>query len=428
MVNRKPKRQQSPAQNEARRSNARHSTGPRTEIGKERVALNAVKNGYFADKRAYGVMLRLGEDQNEYAVIYAHMVVDLAPQNPTQLMFVQDMSLIKWQQNRNYRGQTALIVKAQDDLRQAHAKKLKDYWEVLQETPLEQAEEQGLASLPACQGKFERIIFLEGFAINRVKEGQYQDAIIVTRWIYGKTTLTVRGSEMIEHLEQLRDTEEKEARGESAAPTAAQWKQQVLAELKKDRRRWQAEWDEHVKGLRPPTQAEIDACCVPRGKAWRASLRQAGQLDHRFEKRLRLYWDMQKHDRERIEREHAERQFEAAVEDAAVEQAAAAFVGKMSDLIDETIRREENREQVDREQVTGDRGQENREEGTGDRGQGTGRQGTGRQGTGRQGTGRRGTGRQGTGRQGTGRQGTGRQGTGRRGTGRQGRGDRGQGK
>ena len=34
---------------ESRRENAKHSTGPRTELGKERVRANAVKSGYHAD-------------------------------------------------------------------------------------------------------------------------------------------------------------------------------------------------------------------------------------------------------------------------------------------------------------------------------------------------------------------------------------------
>ena len=50
----------------ARQENAQHSTGPRTELGKERVRANAVKSGYYADKIAYQAMIALGEDPKEY--------------------------------------------------------------------------------------------------------------------------------------------------------------------------------------------------------------------------------------------------------------------------------------------------------------------------------------------------------------------------
>ena len=58
----KTQRQRTPKENSARQANAQRSTGPRTEIGKQRVALNAVRHGYFADKQAYAAMKVLGED------------------------------------------------------------------------------------------------------------------------------------------------------------------------------------------------------------------------------------------------------------------------------------------------------------------------------------------------------------------------------
>ena len=54
----------------ARRENAKKSTGPRIEMGKERVSLNAVKTGYHADKVAYAAMVMLGEDPKEFAKMY----------------------------------------------------------------------------------------------------------------------------------------------------------------------------------------------------------------------------------------------------------------------------------------------------------------------------------------------------------------------
>ncbi|HME00056.1 MAG TPA: hypothetical protein VKM93_22340, partial [Terriglobia bacterium] len=55
----------------ARQENSKKSTGPRTEMGKERVRANAVKSGYHADKIAYQAMIALGEDPREYAATYA---------------------------------------------------------------------------------------------------------------------------------------------------------------------------------------------------------------------------------------------------------------------------------------------------------------------------------------------------------------------
>jgi len=62
---------------------------------------------------------------------------------------------------------------------------------------------------------------------------------------------------------------------------------------------------------RPPSQAEINACFAPQGKAWRALTRQAASLDQRLDKKMRLYWEMQKKDRERIVRRYEEEKLEA---------------------------------------------------------------------------------------------------------------------
>jgi hypothetical protein len=53
---------------EARRQNARKSTGPRSERGKRRVALNALRHGAFA-RPPWRSMLALDEDGRKLAVL-----------------------------------------------------------------------------------------------------------------------------------------------------------------------------------------------------------------------------------------------------------------------------------------------------------------------------------------------------------------------
>jgi hypothetical protein len=64
LTHRKP----SPRSLEARRRKARKSTGPRTQRGKRRVALNSLRSGSFA-RSPWHSMLALDEDGRKLAVL-----------------------------------------------------------------------------------------------------------------------------------------------------------------------------------------------------------------------------------------------------------------------------------------------------------------------------------------------------------------------
>jgi translation initiation factor IF-2 len=123
---------------------------------------------------------------------------------------------------------------------------------------------------------------------------------------------------------------------ESASGAAARQDKQWLVEgLEEDRAKWSQAWKDHLETMRPPSQAELNACFVRKGKAWRAALRQAASLDQRMEKKMRLYWDMQAKDRERIVRQYEEGQLKATPEEVAAEAEAKGFIARFMGLIRE---------------------------------------------------------------------------------------------
>jgi hypothetical protein len=79
----------------SRRANAVHSTGPRTETGQRRSALNALTNGLTSqtavlpseDPAAY--QLHCSQFQNEYQ-----------PQTPTEIQLVHELADTAWRLNR----------------------------------------------------------------------------------------------------------------------------------------------------------------------------------------------------------------------------------------------------------------------------------------------------------------------------------------
>jgi hypothetical protein len=85
----------SAAQLSANRSNARHSTGPRTPEGKARVAQNARKHGLFA-RDAMEMLEDKPEEQEEYRELVANLIADCAPGDRREREMVQRLASLIW--------------------------------------------------------------------------------------------------------------------------------------------------------------------------------------------------------------------------------------------------------------------------------------------------------------------------------------------
>jgi hypothetical protein len=85
----------SEAQLSANRSNAQHSTGPRTPEGKARVAQNAIKHGLFA-RDANLALKSLGEDPAEFAALLADLQKDCVPEGRREEELVHNMAELRW--------------------------------------------------------------------------------------------------------------------------------------------------------------------------------------------------------------------------------------------------------------------------------------------------------------------------------------------
>jgi len=296
-------------------------------MGKDRVRLNALKAGYHADKIAYQAMIALGEDPREYAETYATLYEWMAPQNGGQVLMVEDAAVIRWQQKRNQRGQVGLIEQQLEELSRRGAKQWQTYEESLADAPQEQVMAHGIATLPDSKGKFERIKDLLDIAIGETQKGKPDTADTVLTIIYGKEDPSMRTARLRDRIEDL-----------TKAPDAAavrEEKKWVLQGLLEEQMKWNQAWLDHLETIRPPSQAERNACFVPKGKAWRALTRQAASLDQRMDKKLRLYWETQKKDRERMVRQHEEAKLEATPEDAAADQEAKEFIEKLMGVINQ---------------------------------------------------------------------------------------------
>jgi hypothetical protein len=77
------------------RANARHSTGPRTEAGKQRSALNAVRHGLTA-----ATVVLPSEDPAQYEAHHRQFLDEYQPATPTEHQLVQELVDTSWRLNR----------------------------------------------------------------------------------------------------------------------------------------------------------------------------------------------------------------------------------------------------------------------------------------------------------------------------------------
>lgn len=97
----------SEAKIEANRRNALKSTGPRTERGKERARLNALKHGMTAKQ-----LVTRGENLADFARFGAELGAALAPADALERQLVEAIVLASWRLRRVWRTEAAVIRKA----------------------------------------------------------------------------------------------------------------------------------------------------------------------------------------------------------------------------------------------------------------------------------------------------------------------------
>jgi hypothetical protein len=98
----------SEAQREASRLNALKSTGPRTERGKERSRLNALRHGL----RAKHLVAR-GEDFADFGRFGAELRAALKPADAFEEHLVEDIALSTWRLRRLWKTEAAVIRRAE---------------------------------------------------------------------------------------------------------------------------------------------------------------------------------------------------------------------------------------------------------------------------------------------------------------------------
>ena len=102
-----------PQRLDAARHNSQRSTGPRSEAGKERMKMNALKHGCdAAPENEAAVMRALGEDPERYAALQRELATAYGPGDALLNQQVADLGKLYWRRNRIERMETGLMRRA----------------------------------------------------------------------------------------------------------------------------------------------------------------------------------------------------------------------------------------------------------------------------------------------------------------------------
>ncbi len=120
-----------PQRLDAARRNSQRSTGPRSEAGKERMKMNAVKHGCdAAPENDAAVMRALGEDPEHYAALKRELATAYGPGDALWDRQTEDLARLYWRRNRLERMETGLMRDALEEVEEERRSLARDLADV----------------------------------------------------------------------------------------------------------------------------------------------------------------------------------------------------------------------------------------------------------------------------------------------------------
>ena len=281
---------------EARRRNAKKSTGPRTRAGKRRAALNALKYGTHPWPQSPAeTMQDLGEDPREYDHFLAGLAAALAPADAVERMLVEDIATLAWKKRRLNRAQEGLQLR---NLELLHLGRQRQALEVGRDSAdVSQAEviKIGLRRSAKSPAKFGEILSYLDMLTEAVEKNDFsQDANPIFAALYGEEP-TLRGAQIIHLYHRFQEAEENTEDAED--PVDPNEDRALVAGLKvalyEETRDVAEEYALYLQEHVHVSPALRNATLAPTNPEWRAMIRQEYTLDRLIERKLKLLMRMQ---------------------------------------------------------------------------------------------------------------------------------------
>ena len=280
--------QLSPAQLEARRSNARKSTGPRSARGKHHSRRNARKHGLYSDVEFFYMEAaqELGEDPQRFQRLFQGLIEARHPADALEQVLVEEIAVLFWKQARLERSESAVQV---CNVRKHDLERRKQFIQVGRDVTTRsqnEALEKGLRVAPDAPGNFQRVISMLGILEEMAERGEFnQETFRLLNALYGEQP-TLRGAGLFNiylKLDKLPPGSQEFAEAQKLFLVAL--RDESLDVLEE----YELFLHEHVEN----TRAARIAAMAPSHAQWAAIIRQQNALHRQLERKIRLLDEIQ---------------------------------------------------------------------------------------------------------------------------------------
>ncbi len=302
-----------PQRLDAARRNAQHSTGPRSEAGKQGMRMNALKHGCdAAPENEAAVMRALGEDPERYAALQRELATTYGPGDALWDRQLSDLARLYWRRNRIERMETGLMRDALQGVEERRRSLARDLADVTFEPSQCEAVALNLPKPTHPCVRLRLLISLWGVIREQVRRQYFSLPHRKQIESYYQGELGWRPRQIVHllarfydwaYLWQKKDQAKldqyvKDTFGDEAGREARH--QELLRLLEEQMAAVEAAFAEEMKAQEEKDAIARDACLAPAGETWEMLLRQEAALDRSIDRKVRIILTMrQEHARGR---------------------------------------------------------------------------------------------------------------------------------
>jgi len=296
-----------PQRLDAARRNSRRSTGPRSEAGKERMKMNALKHGCdAAPENEAAVMRALGEDPQRYAALQRELATAYGPGDAFWDHQVDDLGRLYWRRNRLERMETGLMRDALQEVEERRRSLARDLADVTFEPSQCEAVAANLPQPTHPLVRLRLLISLWGVVREQARRRYFSQPHHeqIESFYQGESGWRPRqivhllglfwgsGNVRQQHDQAKIDQYVKDTFGDEAGREARY--QELLRLLEEQMAAVEAAFAEEMKAQEEKDAIERDACLAPAGETWEMLTRQEAALDRSIDRKVRILLTMRK--------------------------------------------------------------------------------------------------------------------------------------
>ncbi len=288
----------------AARGNAQHSTGPRSEAGKQRMRMNALKHGCnAAPENEAAVMRALGEDPERYAALQRELATTYGPGDALWDRQLADLGRLYWRRNRIERMETGLMRRALQAVEELQRTRRDQIAAATFDASSSLATDPKLAVPTEPCARLRQQLSRLGAIHEQLRQGVVTSEQKYTirnflgtvpgwrparidqlMWMFGNRAYYQAHNEK----QGLNDLVNQMG-GEANVDTL--WRE-LLRLLEEEIAALKAAFEEEVAVQEENDAIERDACLAPAGETWEMLLRQEAALDRSIDRKVRIILTM----------------------------------------------------------------------------------------------------------------------------------------